>query len=42
MMKTLVGLLAATAVAAVDISVGSKGGNSTGGFHYGFLHEVRL
>ncbi|KAI0396451.1 alpha-N-arabinofuranosidase A [Xylariaceae sp. FL0594] len=39
MIRTLAGLLAATAVAAIDISVSSKGGNSTGGFHYGLLHE---
>lgn len=28
------------ATAAVDISVESSGGNATGKYHYGFLHEV--
>lgn len=39
--RTLIGLLTATAVSAIDISVRSEGGNSTGGFRYGLLHEVR-
>lgn len=29
-----------TAATAVDISVESSGGNSTGKYLYGFLHEV--
>ncbi|GAW27044.1 putative alpha-n-arabinofuranosidase a protein [Rosellinia necatrix] len=39
MKQALLGLLAATAVSAVTIGVSSKGGNATGGFHYGLLHE---
>ncbi|KAI0449085.1 alpha-N-arabinofuranosidase A [Xylaria acuta] len=39
MKQALLSLLAATAVSAVNIGVSSKGGNVTGGFHYGFLHE---
>ncbi|KAI0466197.1 alpha-N-arabinofuranosidase A [Xylaria cf. heliscus] len=39
MKQVLLALLATTAVSAVDIGVGSEGGNVTGGFHYGFLHE---
>ncbi|KAH7122910.1 glycoside hydrolase superfamily [Dactylonectria macrodidyma] len=35
----LVAALQIVAVAAVDISVESSGGNYTGGYHYGFLHE---
>ncbi|KAJ8120066.1 hypothetical protein ONZ43_g3134 [Nemania bipapillata] len=35
----LFGLLAATAASAIHISIDSKGGNVTGGFHYGLLHE---
>lgn len=41
MRQTLLGLLATTAVSGVDIGVSSQGGNVTGGFHYGLLHEVR-
>ncbi|KAI0854714.1 alpha-N-arabinofuranosidase A [Xylaria cubensis] len=39
MKQTLLGLLATTVVSAINIGVSSKGGNVTGGFHYGFLHE---
>ncbi|KAH8157393.1 hypothetical protein CIB48_g10846, partial [Xylaria polymorpha] len=39
MRQTLLGLLATTAVSGVDIGVSSQGGNVTGGFHYGLLHE---
>ncbi|TRX91476.1 hypothetical protein FHL15_007700 [Xylaria flabelliformis] len=39
MKRVLLGLLATTAASAIDIGVSSKGGNVTGGFHYGFLHE---
>ncbi|KAI0421854.1 alpha-N-arabinofuranosidase A [Xylaria grammica] len=39
MKQALLGLLATTAVSAVNINVSSKGGNVTGGFHYGLLHE---
>ncbi|KAI8950634.1 alpha-N-arabinofuranosidase A [Xylaria longipes] len=39
MKQALLGLLATTAVLAADIGVSSKGGNVTGGFHYGLLHE---
>lgn len=39
--QVLVGLLATTAVAAVDIAVSSRGGNDTSGYRYGLLHEVR-
>ncbi|KAI3324893.1 glycoside hydrolase family 51 protein [Xylariaceae sp. AK1471] len=37
--QTLLFLLATTAAAAVSIGVSSHGGNATGGFHYGLLHE---
>ncbi|KAI1811823.1 alpha-N-arabinofuranosidase A [Poronia punctata] len=38
--RVLASLLAVTAAAAaVEISVSSVGGNDTGGFHYGLLHE---
>lgn len=36
----LVAALQIVAVTAVDITVESSGGNYTGGYHYGFLHEV--
>ncbi|KAI1173599.1 alpha-N-arabinofuranosidase A [Nemania sp. FL0916] len=39
MKHIFLGLLAATVASAINISVSSKGGNSTGGFHYGLLHE---
>ncbi|KAI0529778.1 alpha-N-arabinofuranosidase A [Xylaria digitata] len=39
MRRALFGLLVTTAVSAVGIHVDSKGGNVTGGFHYGLLHE---
>lgn len=41
MKHALLGLLAAAVVSAINISVSSSGGNVTGGFHYGLLHEVR-
>ncbi|KAI0108860.1 alpha-N-arabinofuranosidase A [Nemania sp. FL0031] len=39
MKRVLLGLLATTVVSAININVSSKGGNATGGFHYGLLHE---
>ncbi|KAI0876971.1 alpha-N-arabinofuranosidase A [Hypoxylon argillaceum] len=39
MKHALLGLLAAAVVSAINISVSSSGGNVTGGFHYGLLHE---
>ncbi|KAI1746770.1 alpha-N-arabinofuranosidase A [Xylaria castorea] len=39
MKQVLLGLLATTVASAINIGVGSKGGNVTGGFHYGLLHE---
>ncbi|KAI0402877.1 alpha-N-arabinofuranosidase A [Xylaria palmicola] len=40
MKRALISLLAATtAVSAIKIGVSSKGGNATGGLHYGLLHE---
>lgn len=41
MKQAFLALFAAAVASAVNISVGSRGGNITGGFHYGFLHEVR-
>ncbi|KAI0428924.1 alpha-N-arabinofuranosidase A [Xylaria sp. FL1042] len=39
MKQALFGFLAAATASAVNIGISSKGGNVTGGFHYGLLHE---